>query len=98
MSSFPQMIFELLDDCIEDEDKENPKLFPVLLYTDNGDLEVTFEIQETNKYKVLAHLSLRMRKGNDAKVDFTKTSKERECHENFDTNPDISSFLGKDLL
>ena len=71
MSSFPQMIFELLDDCIEEEDKENPKLFPVLLYTDNGDLEVTFEIQETNKYKVLAHLSLRMRKGNDAKVDFT---------------------------
>ena len=69
MSSFPQMIFQLLDDCIDEQGKENPKFFPVLLYSENGgDLEITFEIQETNKYKVLAHLSLRLRKGNDAKV------------------------------
>ena len=67
MASFPRMIFELLDGCISEEQKETPNKFPVLLYSD-CDLDVTFKIQETTQYNILAHLKLQLRKGNDAKV------------------------------
>jgi len=67
LASFPRMIFELLDGCIAEEQKETPNKFPVLLYSD-CDLDVTFKIQETTQYNILAHLKLQLRKGNDAKV------------------------------
>ena len=69
LASFPRMIFELLDGCISEEQKETPNKFPVLLYSD-CDLDVTFKIQETTQYNILAHLKLQLRKGNDAKVTF----------------------------
>ena len=58
--TFPEMIFQLLDTC-----SENSQFSTVLIISD---IEVEFKIQETGKYKVIPHLTLRLRKGNDAKV------------------------------
>ena len=66
--AFPSMIFSRLDDCIAEETVAKPKLFPCLEFNDLRGDEVTFEIQEENYYKRLAHLSLKLRKGDDAKV------------------------------
>ena len=68
MAGFPAMIFRLLDNCIAEETTESPKFSPVLEYLDNRCDEVTFEIQEINLFRRLAHLSLKLRRGNDAKI------------------------------
>ena len=68
LSAFPPMIFRLLDTCIAEEHTETPKFFPILEFSDARGDEVNFEIQEINLYRKLAHLSLKLRKGNDAKV------------------------------
>ena len=68
LEKFPKMVFDYLDICISEQNNENPKNFPVLEFNDIRGDEVTFEIQEINVYRRLAHLSLRLRKGNDAKV------------------------------
>lgn len=55
------------DTCITEETTENPKFFPMLEFADSTN-EVIFEVQEINLYRRLAHLSLRLKRGNDAKV------------------------------
>jgi spindle assembly abnormal protein 6 len=68
LASFPSMIYRLLDDCLAEELRENPKFFPVLEHNDPRGDEVTFEVQEINMYRRLAHVSIRLRKGNDSRV------------------------------
>ena len=68
LAAFPAMIFRLLDMCLSEELAESPKFFPQLEFADQRGDEVSFEILEINLYRRLAHLSLRLRKGNDAKV------------------------------
>ena len=68
LAAFPAVIFRLLDTCLSEELAENPKFFPQLEFTDQRGDEVSFEILEINLYRRLAHLSLKLRKGNDAKV------------------------------
>jgi hypothetical protein len=67
LASFPFMIYRLLDDCSAEELRENPKVFPVLEQNDPRG-EVTFEVLEINMYWRLAHVSIRLRKGNNSRV------------------------------
>ena len=68
LESFPAMIYRLLNNCISEENSENPKNFPVLEFNNIRGDEVTFKIQKIIEFRSLAHLSLCLRKGNDAKV------------------------------
>ncbi len=65
---FPSMIERLLETCATEEKSDSPKFFAVLEYNDAQGDEVTFEVQEINVYRRLAQISLRMRRGNDARV------------------------------
>ena len=67
-AAFPANIIRLIDNCQSEVLKENPKFFPQLEFADARGDEVTFDIVEINLFRRLAHLSLRLRRGNDAKI------------------------------
>ena len=66
--SFPAMVCSLLDISIGEENSESQKNYTVLEFSDNRGDEVVFKIQEISRFRTLEHLSIRLRKGNDAKV------------------------------
>lgn len=69
LSAFPTMITRLLDTCLtEAAASDQPKFFAVLDYVYSSHDEVNLDVQEINAYRRLAHLSLKLRKGTDAKV------------------------------
>ena len=67
-TAFPANIFRLLDTCQSESLNENPKYFPQLQFLDSRGDEVSFDILEINLFRRLAHLSLKLRRGNDAKI------------------------------
>ena len=62
------MVCSLLDISIGEENSESQKNYTVLEFSDNRGDEVVFKIQEISRFRTLEHLSIKLRKGNDAKV------------------------------
>ena len=62
------MVCSLLDMSIGEENSESQKNYTVLEFSDNRGDEVVFKIQEISRFRTLEHLSIKLRKGNDAKV------------------------------
>ncbi|KAF6017422.1 SASS6 [Bugula neritina] len=63
--SFPQKLTELLTLCLDEEVKEIPKFVLQLIISDGFS---TLNIVETNPFKHLIHLSLKVLPGNDAAI------------------------------
>ncbi|XP_067839314.1 spindle assembly abnormal protein 6 homolog isoform X1 [Heptranchias perlo] len=69
-SAFPQRFIELLDQCIREQSKEVPR-FMLQLVTQSPALDrmpASLNIIETNPFKHLTHLSLKLLPGNDSDV------------------------------
>uniref|UniRef100_A0A4W4FK25 Spindle assembly abnormal protein 6 homolog n=1 Tax=Electrophorus electricus TaxID=8005 RepID=A0A4W4FK25_ELEEL len=69
-TSFPQKFIDLLDQCISEQDKENPR-FLLQLSTSSSVLDhspANLNIVETNAFKHLTHLSLKLLPGSDVEV------------------------------
>ena len=62
------MVCSLLDMSIGEENSESQKNYTVLEFSDNRGDEVVFKIQEISRIRTLDLLSIKLRKGNDAKV------------------------------
>ncbi|XP_073431413.1 spindle assembly abnormal protein 6 homolog isoform X2 [Dendrobates tinctorius] len=85
-SAFPQRFIELLEQCISEQDKTVPRFLLQLLTSSNG-LDCTsasLNIIETNPFKHLVHLSLKLLEGNDTDVkkylaDCIKSLKLENC-------------------
>ncbi|XP_056381179.1 spindle assembly abnormal protein 6 homolog isoform X2 [Hyla sarda] len=69
-SSFPQRFIELLEQCISEQAKTVPRFLLQLLTTSNGHdcMSASLNIIETNPFKHLVHLSLKLLEGNDSDV------------------------------
>ncbi|XP_067886210.1 spindle assembly abnormal protein 6 homolog isoform X2 [Heterodontus francisci] len=69
-SAFPQRFIELLDQCIREQCKEVPRfmLQLVTLYSALDHKPASLDIIETNPFKHLTHLSLKLLPGNDSDV------------------------------
>ncbi|XP_075119490.1 spindle assembly abnormal protein 6 homolog [Leptodactylus fuscus] len=85
-STFPQRFIELLDQCIAEQDKTVPRFLLQLLTSSNGldCLSANLNIIETNPFKHLVHLSLKLLEGNDSDVkkylaDCIKSLKLENC-------------------
>ncbi|GCC30063.1 spindle assembly abnormal protein 6 homolog [Chiloscyllium punctatum] len=66
-SAFPHRFIELLDQCIQEQSKEVPR-FMLQLATQHHPLDcmpASLDIVETNPFKHLTHLSLKLLPGND---------------------------------
>ncbi|KAM4050503.1 spindle assembly abnormal protein 6 homolog [Anomaloglossus baeobatrachus] len=85
-SAFPQRFIDLLEQCIFEQDKTVPRFLLQLLTSANG-LECMsgcLNIIETNPFKHLVHLSLKLLEGNDSDVkkylaDCIKSLKLENC-------------------
>ena len=66
-TSFPQKLIELLTLCRSQHNKDQPKFVLQLIQTGEGGRTV-FEVVETNPFKHLTHLSLRVLPGTDRTV------------------------------
>lgn len=85
-SAFPQRFIELLEQCIAEQDKTVPRFLLQLLTSSNGldCMSASLNIIETNPFKHLVHLSLKLREGNDSDVkkylaDCIKSVKLENC-------------------
>ncbi|XP_041125895.1 spindle assembly abnormal protein 6 homolog isoform X2 [Polyodon spathula] len=69
-SAFPQKFIDLLHQCIQEQDKENPR-FLLLFLSSTPVLDHTpahLNIVETNAFKHLTHLSLKLLHGTDVEI------------------------------
>uniref|UniRef100_A0A8C6VI67 Spindle assembly abnormal protein 6 homolog n=2 Tax=Elapinae TaxID=42168 RepID=A0A8C6VI67_NAJNA len=69
-SAFPQRFIDLLQHCIQEQDKEIPR-FLLQLASSGSSLDHTpsfLNVVETNPFKHLTHLSLKFLAGNDAEI------------------------------
>ncbi|XP_034293228.1 spindle assembly abnormal protein 6 homolog isoform X3 [Pantherophis guttatus] len=69
-SAFPQRFIDLLQHCIQEQDKEIPR-FLLQLVSSGSSLDHTpsfLNVVETNPFKHLTHLSLKFLPGNDAEI------------------------------
>ncbi|XP_072927664.1 spindle assembly abnormal protein 6 homolog isoform X1 [Hemitrygon akajei] len=69
-SAFPQRFIELLDQCIQEQNKDVPR-FTLQLVTQSPALDhmpASLNIIETNPFKHLTHLSLKLLPGNDNEI------------------------------
>uniref|UniRef100_A0A8C5RSB7 Spindle assembly abnormal protein 6 homolog n=1 Tax=Laticauda laticaudata TaxID=8630 RepID=A0A8C5RSB7_LATLA len=69
-SAFPQRFIDLLQHCIQEQDKEIPR-FLLQLVSSGSSLDHTpsfLNVVETNPFKHLTHLSLKFLAGNDAEI------------------------------
>ncbi|XP_032873608.1 spindle assembly abnormal protein 6 homolog isoform X1 [Amblyraja radiata] len=69
-SAFPQRFIELLDQCIQEQSKDVPR-FMLQLITQSPALDhmpASLNIIETNPFKHLTHLSLKLLPGNDNEI------------------------------
>ncbi|XP_078252265.1 spindle assembly abnormal protein 6 homolog isoform X2 [Rhinoraja longicauda] len=69
-SAFPQRFIELLDQCIQEQSKDVPR-FTLQLVTQSPALDhmpACLNIIETNPFKHLTHLSLKLLPGNDNEI------------------------------
>ncbi|XP_069817812.1 spindle assembly abnormal protein 6 homolog isoform X2 [Dendropsophus ebraccatus] len=85
-SAFPQRFIELLEQCIFQQDKTVPRFLLQLLTSSNGldCMSASLNIIETNPFKHLVHLSLKLLEGNDSDVkkylaDCMKSLKLENC-------------------
>ncbi|KAL1023197.1 hypothetical protein UPYG_G00037550 [Umbra pygmaea] len=72
-ASFPQKFIDLLNQCISEQDKENPKFLLQLSSPSSSVLDhspANLNVVETNAFKHLTHLSLKLLHGTD--VDLKK--------------------------
>ncbi|XP_039204420.1 spindle assembly abnormal protein 6 homolog isoform X1 [Crotalus tigris] len=84
-SAFPQRFIDLLQHCIQEQDKEIPR-FLLQLVSSGSSLDHTpsfLNVVETNPFKHLTHLSLKFLPGNDAEIkkflaSCLKSSKEQK--------------------
>ncbi|KAG9486865.1 hypothetical protein GDO78_006975 [Eleutherodactylus coqui] len=69
-SAFPQRFIQLLEQCIAEQDKNIPRFLLQLLTSSNGldCLSASLNVIETNPFKHLVHLSLKLLEGNDSDV------------------------------
>ncbi|XP_075048022.1 spindle assembly abnormal protein 6 homolog [Mixophyes fleayi] len=69
-SAFPQRFIDLLEQCISEQDKTVPRFLLQLLTSSNGMdcMSANLNIIETNPFKHLIHLSLKLLEGNDSDV------------------------------
>ncbi|KAM4709270.1 spindle assembly abnormal protein 6 homolog [Discoglossus pictus] len=69
-SSFPQRFIDLLEQCLMEQDKSVPRFLLQLLTSSNGldCMPASLNIIETNPFKHLTHLSLKLLAGNDSDV------------------------------
>nr|DBA22437.1 TPA: hypothetical protein GDO54_013466 [Pyxicephalus adspersus] len=69
-SAFPQRFIDLLEQCILEQDKPVPRFLLQLLTSSNGldCMSASLNIIETNPFKHLVHLSLKLLEGNDSDV------------------------------
>ncbi|KAM5194171.1 spindle assembly abnormal protein 6 homolog isoform 3-T3 [Mantella aurantiaca] len=69
-SAFPQRFIDLLEQCILEQDKPVPRFLLQLLTSSNGMdcMAASLNIIETNPFKHLIHLSLKLLEGNDSDV------------------------------
>ncbi|XP_072372855.1 spindle assembly abnormal protein 6 homolog isoform X3 [Scyliorhinus torazame] len=69
-SAFPQRFIELLDQCIREQNKEVPRFMLQLVtqYPALDRIPASLDIIETNPFKHLTHLSLKLLPGNDSDV------------------------------
>ncbi|XP_063056135.1 spindle assembly abnormal protein 6 homolog [Engraulis encrasicolus] len=68
-SSFPQRFTELLQQCLTEQDKDNPRFLLQLLCASSLDHgPASLNVVETNPFKHLTHLSLKLLHGNDTQI------------------------------
>ncbi|KAM9331449.1 spindle assembly abnormal protein 6 homolog [Gastrophryne carolinensis] len=69
-SAFPQRFIDLLEQCISEQKKPMPRFLLQLLTCSNGQdcMSASLNIIETNPFKHLVHLSLKLLEGNDSDV------------------------------
>ncbi|XP_073489066.1 spindle assembly abnormal protein 6 homolog isoform X1 [Aquarana catesbeiana] len=69
-SAFPQRFIDLLEQCILEQDKPVPRFLLQLLTSSNGldCMATSLNIIETNPFKHLIHLSLKLMEGSDSDV------------------------------
>uniref|UniRef100_A0A8B9HN11 Spindle assembly abnormal protein 6 homolog n=1 Tax=Astyanax mexicanus TaxID=7994 RepID=A0A8B9HN11_ASTMX len=69
-TSFPQKFIDLLDQCISEQDRENPRFLLQLSSTSSAlnHSPANLNIVETNAFKHLTHLSLKLLPGSDVEV------------------------------
>ncbi|XP_063769781.1 spindle assembly abnormal protein 6 homolog isoform X2 [Pseudophryne corroboree] len=69
-SAFPQRFIDLLEQCISEQDKSVPRFLLQLQTSSNGldCVSTNLNIIETNPFKHLIHLSLKLLEGNDSDV------------------------------
>ncbi|XP_076879934.1 spindle assembly abnormal protein 6 homolog [Brachyhypopomus gauderio] len=102
-TSFPQKFIDLLDQCISEQDKEYPR-FLLQLTSSSSVLDhspANLNIVETNAFKHLTHLSLKLLPGSDVEVKkylatclaTVKESKERLQQRLKKTEEDLSRQL-----
>ncbi|XP_075708630.1 spindle assembly abnormal protein 6 homolog [Rhinoderma darwinii] len=85
-SAFPQRFIDLLEQCISEQDKTVPRFLLQLQTSSNGldCMSASLNIIETNPFKHLVHLSLKLLEGNDSDVkkylaDCIKSLKLENC-------------------
>ncbi|KAL7855322.1 hypothetical protein SRHO_G00175120 [Serrasalmus rhombeus] len=69
-TSFPQKFIDLLDQCIAEQDKDNPRFLLQLSSTSSAldHSPASLNVVETNAFKHLTHLSLKLLPGSDVEV------------------------------
>ncbi|XP_053558377.1 spindle assembly abnormal protein 6 homolog [Bombina bombina] len=69
-SAFPQRFIDLLEQCLAEQEKNVPRFLLQLLSSSNGldCMPASLNIIETNPFKHLVHLSLKLLAGNDSDV------------------------------
>lgn len=70
-ASFPQRFMNLLNSCLQDENKDSPKYVLQLTNNSSGSGErstALLSVVETNSFKHLIHLSLKFMPGSDADI------------------------------
>ncbi|NP_001026444.2 spindle assembly abnormal protein 6 homolog [Gallus gallus] len=69
-SAFPQKFIDLLQQCIQEQNKDIPRFLLQLVYSGSvlDHTPVSLNVVETNPFKHLTHLSLKFLPGNDAEI------------------------------
>ncbi|XP_064422547.1 spindle assembly abnormal protein 6 homolog [Latimeria chalumnae] len=69
-SAFPQRFIDLLEQCISEQEKELPRFLLQLIISSPvlDQLPASLNVVETNPFKHLTHLSLKLLPGNDSEV------------------------------
>ncbi|XP_072516925.1 spindle assembly abnormal protein 6 homolog [Salminus brasiliensis] len=69
-TSFPQKFIDLLEQCISEQDRENPRFLLQLSSTSSAldHSPANLNIVETNAFKHLTHLSLKLLPGSDVEI------------------------------